>query len=75
VASAAQDLGELGWGVPVILDSGTSVTIAPIDVGRPLRVGTRFEFAGAMWEVTRAEDYARGWVACPVRALASRSPR
>jgi len=75
MASAVRDVSEIGWGVPVILDSGTSVHVAAIDVGRPLRVGTRFEFAGAMWEVTRAEDYVRGWVAQPVRPLVKRARR
>ena len=56
-----------GGSAPVILDAGESVRVAAIDVGRPLRVGTRFEYGGTMWEITRAQDHSRGWVARPVR--------
>ncbi len=54
-------------GVPVILDGGTSVRVVAVDVGRPLRVGTRFELGGRMWEIVRIKDHVRGWVARPVR--------
>ncbi len=60
-------------GVPVILDGGASVRVAAIDVGRPLRVGLRFEFEGAMWEIARENDHARGWVARPARTYGRRT--
>ena len=58
--------GAKGATVPVILDSGRSVRVVAIDVERAPWVGMRFEHGGRVWEITRAKDYARGWVARPV---------
>ncbi len=55
-------------GVPVILDGGTSVRVVAVDVGRPLRIGTRFEYGGRLWEIARVKDHTRGWVARPLRS-------
>ena len=81
MASAARDPNELlaqraeetGAGVAVILDSGTSVQVAVIDCGGKPRVEMRFEHGGRIWEITRAKDHTRGWVARPVRGAARRS--
>ncbi len=78
MASAAKNAEGLGapgdWtkgkGVPVILDGGTSVRVAAIEFDAEPCVGLRFDHDGAMWEITRAQDHARGWVARPVRARA-----
>jgi hypothetical protein len=55
-----------GMTVPVILDSGDAARVAAIAFECAPQVGMRFELDGATWEVTRAKDYVRGWVAQPV---------
>ncbi len=59
-----------GKSVPIILDGGASVLVAAIEFGVKPRVGLRFDHDGGVWEITRAQDHARGWVARPVRARA-----
>ena len=71
----AQRAGDIGAGGAVILDSGTTVEVAVIDCGRPLRVGMRFEHGGRLWEITRAKDHERGWVARPARGGVLRTSR
>jgi hypothetical protein len=52
--------------IPVILDSGDAARVAAIDPHGVPFVGMRFHHDGTVWEVTRAKDYLRGWVAVPV---------
>lgn len=49
--------------VPVILDNGDAARVAAIAFQCAPYVGMRFELDATTWEVTRAKDYARGWVA------------
>ena len=51
--------------VPMILDSGDAAHVAAIAICCAPRVGMRFELDGTTWEVTRAKDHSRGWVARP----------
>jgi hypothetical protein len=50
----------------MILDSGDAARVAAIGFKWAPQVGMRFEFDGTTWEVTRAKDHVRGWVARPV---------
>lgn len=52
--------------VPMILDSGAAARVAAIDLQCEPYVGMRFVHDGTVWEITRANDHARGWVAQPV---------
>ncbi len=63
----ARRADDAGTSVPVILDRGMSVEVAAIPLEGEPRVGTRFEHGGTVWEIVRAKDYTRGWVARPVR--------
>ena len=51
--------------VPMILDGGDAARVAVINCGCAPFVGMRFMHERAMWEVTRAQDHLRGWVAQP----------
>lgn len=51
--------------VPVILDEGRRARVAAVALPCDPSVGVRFEFGGAIWEIARAKDHARGWVAHP----------
>jgi len=83
MASAARDpnelrarrAGDIGAGVAMILDGGTSVRVAVIDCGCDPHVGMRFEHGGRIWEITRPKDHTRGWVARPVRGAVRRFSR
>ena len=63
--------------VPMILDRGDAAQVAVIDCSRMPFVGMRFLYGGTVWEVTRAQNHARGWVAQPAPAVGqpARSPR
>ena len=74
MASAVQEVWRLrscraastGLTVPMILDSGDAARVAAIDFQCAPHVGMRFELDATTWEVTRAKDHVRGWVAQPV---------
>ena len=55
-----------GMTVPMILDRGDAARVAAIDLQCVPYVGMRFEYGGTVWEVTRAQDHVRGWVAEPL---------
>ena len=50
-------------GVPVILDFGDHASVVPVTLSRPPQVGDRFDLDGACWEIVRAGDLLRGYVA------------
>ena len=52
--------------VPMILDRGDAASVAVICCPCAPFVGMRFVHSGTTWEVARAQDHARGWVAVPV---------
>jgi hypothetical protein len=53
--------------IPVILDSGTAARVAAINPPRAPFVGMRFFHGGTVWQIVRAKDHVRGWVARPAR--------
>ncbi len=53
--------------MPVILDSGATARVAAINPPRAPFVGMRFVHGGTVWEIIRAKDHVRGWVARPAR--------
>jgi hypothetical protein len=55
--------------VPMILDGGDAARVASINLQYAPYVGIRFEYGGTLWEVTRAQDHVRGWVAEPLSRL------
>ncbi len=55
--------------VPMILDRGDAAGVASIDLQYAPYVGMRFDYGGTLWEVTRAQDHVRGWVAEPLARL------
>ena len=55
-----------GRSVPIILDGGDRARVATVELYCAPFVGLRFELDGTTWEVTRAKDHVRGWVARPV---------
>ncbi len=59
----------VGMAFPMILDRGDAARVAAIDLQYPPYVGMRFEHGGTVWEVTRAQDHVRGWVAEPLPRL------
>ncbi len=52
--------------VPVILDEGDRASVAVVTLPHHPALGMRFEFGGILWEIARAKDHTRGWVACPL---------
>ena len=52
---------------PVIVDGGGDARVVIVSSDAPLAVGSRFEFAGLTWEIVRAQDLIRGFVAWPLR--------
>jgi hypothetical protein len=50
----------------MILDGGDAARVAAIEFHCAPCLGMRFQFDGTAWEVTRAKDHVRGWVARPV---------
>ena len=55
------------FSVPVILDHGDQARVATVAFGGSPQVGDRFHLDGATWEITRAKDFQRGYVARPVK--------
>jgi hypothetical protein len=47
----------------MILDRGEGATVAAVELPCLPYVGMRFEHGGMLWEITRAKDLLRGWVA------------
>ncbi len=52
--------------IPVIIDGGEAVRIALVRFPADPEVGTRFTFEGGAFEIVRAKDHARGFVARPL---------
>ncbi len=57
--------------IPVIIDGGEAVRIALVRFPAGPEVGTRFAFDGGAFEIVRAKDHARGFVAHPLAQPAS----
>jgi hypothetical protein len=53
--------------VPIILDSGDQARVVPVAFRYTPKVGDRFGFQGSVWEITRVQDFQRGYVAQRVR--------
>ncbi len=78
MATAARELIELnaipvqqGGLTAVILDGGDTVRVALIRFPAPPEVGDLLTFEGRAYEIVRAKDHARGFVARPVAETAS----
>lgn len=52
--------------IVVIADDGTSATLLPRSCFAEVNIGTRFEFAGRLWEVTHYRSSSRSYVAQPL---------
>lgn len=55
-----------GAPTPVIADDGVRAWVAVLRIPHPPKVGDRFRFRGRTWEIVRAPDRLRGYVAHPV---------
>ena len=53
--------------VPVILDSGDRARVVTVTFSRAPELGDRFDFEGVTWEIVRARDFLRGFVARAVQ--------
>jgi len=53
--------------VPVILDRGNQARVVTVAFARSPRVGDQFRHEGTTWEITRAKDFQRGYVASLVK--------
>ncbi len=78
MATAARELIETkpvvtadGGLTPVIIDGGDAVRIALVRLPAEAWVGARFTLDGGTFEIVRAKDHARGWVARPLPETAS----
>ncbi len=78
MATAARELIETqpvvtadGGPAPVIIDGGDAVRIALVRLTAEAGVGARFTLDGVAFEIVRATDHARGWVARPLPETAS----
>lgn len=49
--------------VPVILDCGEHARVVTVTFSRLPQVGERFVLEGSTWEIVRAKDLLRGYVA------------
>ena len=56
-----------GIAVPVILDHGDRARVVTVTFPRSPHPGDRFALEGTTWEIARAKDFQRGFVARPVR--------
>ncbi len=73
MATAAREMVDLktvpaqdGVLTPVIVDGGDTVWVALVRFPSAPKVGNRFLSGGRTYEIVRAKDYARGFVARPV---------
>jgi hypothetical protein len=62
----AFEVGSGACSTPVIADRGDEACVVVVRTAEPLDVGSRFEFGGLTWEIVRARDLLRGFVAWPV---------
>ena len=78
MATAAREIVEAntvpvqnGGLIPVIVDLGDAVRIALVRFQAAPEVGERFAYQGLRYEIVRAQDHVRGFVARPVADPAS----
>jgi hypothetical protein len=51
--------------VPIIADAGDRARVILVSFEREPALGQHFQAHGRTWEIVRAKDHLRGWVARP----------